>query len=67
MDKLNHDTCNDDVHQGCKEMEVDTSKLMYLRNHKKWAKYLKDDEEAITEDELKRRKRKYFTDNLFYK
>ena len=48
-------------------MEIDTSKLMYLRNHKKWAKYLKDDEEAITEDELKRRKRKYFTDNLFYK
>ena len=47
--------------------EPDTSKLIYLKNHRKWSKYLKDGEEAITEDELRRRKRQYFTDKLFYK
>ena len=47
--------------------EVDTSKLIYLKNHRKWAKYLREGEEAITEDELRRRKRQYFTDQLFYK
>ena len=47
--------------------EADTSKLIYLKNHKKWSKYLREGEDAITEDELRRRKRQYFTDQLFYK
>lgn len=41
--------------------------MIYLKNHRKWSKYLREGEDAITEDELRRRKRQYFTDQLFYK
>ena len=42
-------------------------KMIYLKGHKKWAKYLKADEVSLTEEELKKRKRAHFFNKLFYK
>ena len=40
--------------------------MIYLRDHKKWAKYLREGEDSLTEAELKARKKKHFAAKLFY-